>query len=330
MGKNPAFQFYPGDWRRDTQVQMASMETRGVWIEMLCCMWDAPDRGKLTGDIQSLSRLLGCETNVLTRSLVEIERYKIGDVITNGNDITIINRRMSRDDKKLNSNRDRQRRLREKGGGDPQRWTAIRIPILERDEYMCAYCGRKAETVDHVFPKSRGGIEDPENLVACCKRCNQRKQSRTLEEAGMSFWKGFDKTSLKYNTKITPPSSSSPSSSPSNKEPFVETSNEVRLSQLLLSLIVERKHTFKKPDLQKWAVHVHRMIRLDNRRPDIIAKVIKWAQADTDFWQNNILSTEKLRKQFDQLEMKMEKERGDTDPEESEAYKQYAKSKGEN
>jgi hypothetical protein len=98
-GKMPAFQFYPGDWRRDTQVQMATMETRGVWFEMICCMWDSPDRGKISGDIQQLARMLGCDTNVLSRSLVEIERLKIADVTNGHKEITIVNRRMSREQK---------------------------------------------------------------------------------------------------------------------------------------------------------------------------------------------------------------------------------------
>src|SRR6185437_7486439 len=43
---------------------------------------------------------------------------------------------------------------------------------------------------------SKGGTEEPSNLVACCKRCNMRKTNRTPEEAGMKFWDGFDATQL--------------------------------------------------------------------------------------------------------------------------------------
>ncbi|MBT9169502.1 MAG: hypothetical protein DDT19_02862 [Syntrophomonadaceae bacterium] len=49
------------------------------------------------------------------------------------------------------------------------------------------------------------------------------------------------------------------------------------------------------------------MIRIDKRDPEKIRQIIEWCQAD-DFWQNNILSTGKLREQFDQLGLKM---RGD-------------------
>ena len=57
--------------------------------------------------------------------------------------------------------------------------------ILERDEHTCQYCGKKANTVDHVIPKSRGGSAAPNNLVAACLACNQKKADRTPAEAGM-------------------------------------------------------------------------------------------------------------------------------------------------
>ncbi len=99
IGKLPAFLFYPGDWRRDTQVQMASMETRGVWFEMLCCMWDSPERGKLSGTIPELSRMIGCTDDVFEKAINEINRLKIADVTFCNTNITVCNRRMVREQK---------------------------------------------------------------------------------------------------------------------------------------------------------------------------------------------------------------------------------------
>src|SRR3981081_1246416 len=63
--------------------------------------------------------------------------------------------------------------------------------ILMRDRYTCQYCHRvlsSAElTLDHVVPRSRAGETTWENLVACCHPCNNRKGSRTPEEAGMKL-----------------------------------------------------------------------------------------------------------------------------------------------
>ena len=57
--------------------------------------------------------------------------------------------------------------------------------VLRRDEHRCGYCGGHAGTVDHVLPRSRGGVNDWTNTVAACGRCNNRKRDRTPAEARM-------------------------------------------------------------------------------------------------------------------------------------------------
>lgn len=59
-----------------------------------------------------------------------------------------------------------------------------RAALMLRDGNRCAYCGNRAETIDHVVPRSRGGSHTWENCVACCTRCNHRKADRTLRELG--------------------------------------------------------------------------------------------------------------------------------------------------
>ncbi len=56
--------------------------------------------------------------------------------------------------------------------------------VLERDGHRCAYCARRADTVDHVVPRSRGGRHEWSNVVAACSRCNHRKGDRLLGEIG--------------------------------------------------------------------------------------------------------------------------------------------------
>jgi 5-methylcytosine-specific restriction endonuclease McrA len=58
--------------------------------------------------------------------------------------------------------------------------------VMKRDRHICQYCGIKSDlTLDHVFPKSRGGGDSWENLVTACNRCNVRKGNRTPDEANM-------------------------------------------------------------------------------------------------------------------------------------------------
>lgn len=61
-----------------------------------------------------------------------------------------------------------------------------RVALMRRDGYHCAYCGKRAETIDHVIPRSRGGTHVWENCVASCKPCNHRKADHFLDELG---WK---------------------------------------------------------------------------------------------------------------------------------------------
>ena len=59
--------------------------------------------------------------------------------------------------------------------------------VLRRDGQRCAYCGSGATTIDHVQPRSRGGADSWENLVACCLRCNNVKGDRTPAEMGWAL-----------------------------------------------------------------------------------------------------------------------------------------------
>jgi 5-methylcytosine-specific restriction endonuclease McrA len=67
------------------------------------------------------------------------------------------------------------------------RATLSRRAVLTRDEFQCQYCGARAENVDHVVPRSRGGEHVWENVVACCRRCNARKENHLASEVGLTL-----------------------------------------------------------------------------------------------------------------------------------------------
>ena len=64
------------------------------------------------------------------------------------------------------------------------RTSLSRRAVMIRDNFECQYCGRPAENVDHVVPRSRGGTHTWDNVVAACKSCNSRKENRSLREVG--------------------------------------------------------------------------------------------------------------------------------------------------
>ncbi len=60
-----------------------------------------------------------------------------------------------------------------------------RRAVFLRDGGSCQYCGTKADSIDHVVPRSKGGTHTWENVVAACRRCNTVKRDRLLEDTTM-------------------------------------------------------------------------------------------------------------------------------------------------
>ncbi|MFJ7306706.1 HNH endonuclease [Peribacillus frigoritolerans] len=58
----------------------------------------------------------------------------------------------------------------------------IREILLERDGYICKYCGGAGNTIDHVIPRCRGGRTTLSNCVCACKVCNKEKGSLSVSE----------------------------------------------------------------------------------------------------------------------------------------------------
>lgn len=89
---------------------------------------------------------------------------------------------------------------------------------------------------------------------------------------------------------------------------FGEDSTEIALARFMINEMLRVKPDSKVPksdvkSLQNWAKHIDYMIRLDKREPRQIAELFRWAQNDT-FWVANIRSPQKLRKQWDTLELR--------------------------
>lgn len=52
----------------------------------------------------------------------------------------------------------------------------LRLAILARDNFQCVYCGAQDNLqLDHLRPRSKGGSNDPSNLVTACASCNRTR-----------------------------------------------------------------------------------------------------------------------------------------------------------
>jgi 5-methylcytosine-specific restriction endonuclease McrA len=54
--------------------------------------------------------------------------------------------------------------------------------VKERDNYICHYCGNYGDTVDHIIPTTKGGVDSEENLVCSCQTCNKEKGNMDYNE----------------------------------------------------------------------------------------------------------------------------------------------------
>ena len=81
--------------------------------------------------------------------------------------------------------------------------------IFARDNNQCQYCGRKFPTaelsLDHVIPRSQGGVNTWDNIVCACVACNVRKGGRTPKQAHMALIRRPEKPrrSPLLNLKLT-------------------------------------------------------------------------------------------------------------------------------
>jgi 5-methylcytosine-specific restriction endonuclease McrA len=66
-----------------------------------------------------------------------------------------------------------------------RRVAVSRRAVMARDSGLCQYCGLRADSIDHVVPRSRGGAHVWDNVVAACRSCNTRKRDRLLHETSM-------------------------------------------------------------------------------------------------------------------------------------------------
>jgi len=93
------------------------------------------------------------------------------------------------------------------------------------------------------------------------------------------------------------------------KESFKETIKKVALS--IFTDIRERQPNFKQPNFKVWEKDIRLTVERDNRTVAEVLSVWQWAH-ESDFWQANILSPAKLRKQFDTLQAQMARDKKQT------------------
>lgn len=117
MGKLPAFQFYPGDWMKDPALRSVSATARGLWIDLLCLMFECPERGVLSHydgrpfTPEEIARATGIGARTVKRCLAELEH---AGVMSLNERNCVVSRRQRVDHEQRLKNNERQMRYYKK------------------------------------------------------------------------------------------------------------------------------------------------------------------------------------------------------------------------
>jgi uncharacterized protein YdaU (DUF1376 family) len=271
--KIPYFEFYPTDWLSSTRVRLLSLEQRGAFLELLCHAWNYP--GTVLPDPQhsyqdSLKTLAGLLNEKALRVLLDecFERVEGGWL-----------------NPKLAGIRDKAERiyLAKSKGGSNKTHTKTHTKTLGKNHTKTqGYNQNQNHLVQGPLSSSSDEAEGHKDLSPSSLKSEVQKDRTTNQSEGIS------------------------------KRGLVEPSPDAFLfASLLADSILERKKDFLwlangRGDKVRfaWAQEFDRMLRIDGREPERLRAVLLWSQEDS-FWNKNILSASKFRKQFDQLEMKM-------------------------
>lgn len=168
------------------------------------------------------------------------------------------------------------------------------IPLIEEDRAKDTVIHSNVQSNVHVQSNEQGSV-----------RGSEQDGVRGSEQDGVTL-----DNLIKSKCKSKNNSGKSKTSHKKAVRKFAKDSVEMKLALYLFTKIQQNNPEHK--DLtdyqkQKWADHIRLMIERDNRTPQQIHNMIDWCQAD-DFWKQNILSTDKLRKQYDTMRPKAKAE----------------------
>jgi hypothetical protein len=115
MGKLPAFMFYPGDWQKDPCLRRCSKAAKGVWMDLLCLLFECPVRGVFVDasgkpwSDEEIAEAIGGDIGANLGHIAELVSKGVAQRDTRG---AIFSRRMVRDEQNRRSATERKRKER--------------------------------------------------------------------------------------------------------------------------------------------------------------------------------------------------------------------------
>lgn len=186
--KLPFMQFFPTDWLADPALRSCSLPARGLWIDLLCQMWQCQDRGYLRTNgkpwtAKQISNAVGVGVAQVERLLKELRVASVFDMDGDG---CITNRRMVREEIEREGNRGRQRDYRER--------VAANADVTPKKQEC------NADVTGHILETTFQKLESNTNLASDPKILHQEAHRIYRRRCGRNFgpfsaikgqWSGF-------------------------------------------------------------------------------------------------------------------------------------------
>lgn len=146
MAKLPSFQFYPGDWMKDPKLRRCSAGARGIWMDVLCLMFECDERGKLvtngvTWTLQDTAEALSGETSANLASLNELHDKGVMPKDENG---AFYSKRLISDELTRNQTKERVRKSRSRNADV----TVVVTPMYEDEDEVKDLGSKKKKMTD--------------------------------------------------------------------------------------------------------------------------------------------------------------------------------------
>lgn len=174
-----------------------------IWLKLLILAGNVNDGGYVyfTKDIPYTDQLLSTQFNrPLATVQVALKTFQQFGMIEIVDDVIYVS------NWEKYQNTDGLEKIREQSRKRMQDYrTRQRLGVTSVGE-KCVYCGKPANTVDHIIPKAKGGEDLVWNLVPCCKSCNSSKKDKDLADfLNDSFvyeYQGVDHDLVRSNEKL--------------------------------------------------------------------------------------------------------------------------------
>lgn len=247
-----------------------------IWVQLLCLAGKTNDGGlvymgqNMAYTDEMFGTLFDEKPNVIRIALQTLEQFGMIETLPDGR-LDIINWEKHQSTDKLAKVK-RQNRIR-------QQKHYYRTKLRE--------LGVDVDTI--VLP------EDPEELKEIYDKLTEKPN------VSITLANGTEVRSKRLEVRSKKLESNSPNSA---KAKYEDDSPYMKLAKRLFYHIKQRNPKQKEPNWQTWADDFRKTAELDDREIGEMTNVLDWCQKDS-FWQNNILSPSKFRKQYDQLFLKM-------------------------